>query len=141
MVVFAVSRLPLHVQLLLSYVWPRPLTRIDEVFRLASHCLAYSNSLMNPLIYSFVSVEFRRSFHQLLCCQCSVRASNRNSISRRSNGDPGHSVRLRILSLFRGQGQGRVKAADLDEPVNQMIAINVHAVAAADTTEEDVFIK
>jgi hypothetical protein len=121
-IVFTVSRLPLHVQLLLSYVSPRPLTRIDEVFRLVSHCLAYSNSLMNPLIYSFVSYEFRRSFRQLLCC-CSRmrRAGTKRESSRKANGAGGVSVNESLHRRMLDNGQGQEGKVTGNNDSNQVV--------------------
>ena len=34
----------------------------------AANCLAYMNSCVNPILYAFLSENFRRSFKKLLCC-------------------------------------------------------------------------
>ena len=71
--VFGVCWLPLHTHLLVSYFGVQPKATYYEVFRVLCHCLAYSNSMMNPLIYNYVSKDFRKSFHnfyhQYLCCR------------------------------------------------------------------------
>ena len=61
-VVFAVCWLPLHVHLLVAYCGVQPARRWYEVYRVLAHCLAYANSCMNPVIYSYVSSDFRRRF-------------------------------------------------------------------------------
>nr|ANO39035.1 GCR064 [Schmidtea mediterranea] len=43
-----------------------PLFRTIHIF---SNCLAYANSMVNPILYAFLSENFRRSFRDLLCCQ------------------------------------------------------------------------
>lgn len=66
-VIFALCWLPLHVHLLLVYFVGNPYnSRIYELFRVLSHCLAYSNCCMNPIIYNYTSPDFRRSFRELL---------------------------------------------------------------------------
>ncbi len=64
--VFAVSWLPLHVHFLISYFGKTPASRAYEIFRVLSHVLAYGNSCVNPLIYNYVSRDFRSSFRALM---------------------------------------------------------------------------
>jgi allatostatin receptor len=44
----------------------------EEVMYIAiqmmANCLAYMNSCVNPILYAFLSDNFRRSFRKLLCC-------------------------------------------------------------------------
>ena len=69
-VVFAVCWLPLHAHLLFSYFREQPKSRAYEVSRGLFHCLAYSNSCMNPIIYNYVSRDFRKSFRLLFANRC-----------------------------------------------------------------------
>jgi len=73
-VVFAACWLPLHIHLLVAYCGVQPAQRWYEVYRVMAHCLAYANSCMNPLIYSYVSSEFRRRFSDVILtsqsCRC-----------------------------------------------------------------------
>ena len=73
-VVFAACWLPLHVHLLVAYCGVQPAQRWYEVYRVLAHCLAYANSCMNPLIYSYVSSDFRRRFSDVILasqsCHC-----------------------------------------------------------------------
>lgn len=36
--------------------------------QMVANCLAYMNSCVNPILYAFLSDNFRRSFRKLLCC-------------------------------------------------------------------------
>ena len=36
---------------------------------MTGNCLAYMNSCVNPILYAFLSENFRRSFRKLLCCK------------------------------------------------------------------------
>lgn len=63
---FAVCWLPLHVHLLVAYFGVQPARRWYEVYRVLAHCLAYANSCMNPVIYSYVSTDFRRRFADVM---------------------------------------------------------------------------
>ncbi|KAI0235011.1 Galanin receptor type 2 [Lamellibrachia satsuma] len=69
-VVFAVCWLPLHVHLLVTYFTAQPQSRAYEVSRGLFHCLAYSNSCMNPIIYNYVSRDFRKSFRLIFATRC-----------------------------------------------------------------------
>jgi len=78
-VVFAACWLPLHIHLLVAYCGVQPVQRWYEVYRVLAHCLAYANSCMNPVIYSYVSSDFRRRFSDVmtsLTSQCHSSTAN-----------------------------------------------------------------
>jgi hypothetical protein len=60
--VFAVCWLPLHIHLIVTFIGLKPTDRWYEIYRVLAQCLAYSNSCMNPVIYSYVSTDFKRKF-------------------------------------------------------------------------------
>ncbi|XP_064626043.1 allatostatin-A receptor-like [Lineus longissimus] len=66
-IVFALSWLPLQINFLYTSFKPKPSTKDSVIFLLVSQILCYSNSCMNPILYSFLSENFRREFHQVLC--------------------------------------------------------------------------
>ncbi|XP_067832761.1 galanin receptor type 1 [Heptranchias perlo] len=68
-VVFCISWLPHHVINLWSEFGNFPLTDASFAFRIAAHCLAYSNSSVNPIIYAFLSENFRKSYQQVFKCK------------------------------------------------------------------------
>ncbi|MEQ2291758.1 Galanin receptor type 1 [Ameca splendens] len=68
-VVFCLSWLPHHVVHLWAEFGTFPLTQASYVFRVAAHCLAYSNSSVNPVIYAFLSENFRKAYKQVFKCQ------------------------------------------------------------------------
>jgi len=50
--------------------------------------LGYSNSSVNPILYTLFNDEFRKAFEKILCSRCSQRSKNgrgRNKIKRRNN--------------------------------------------------------
>lgn len=79
-VVFAACWLPLHIHLLIAYYGVQPAQRWYEVYRVLAHCLAYANSCMNPVIYSYVSSDFKRRFADVMfasqSCQCQSSATD-----------------------------------------------------------------
>ena len=70
--VFGICWLPLHAHLLVVYFQCQPKHKLYEIFRVMCHCLAYANSSMNPIIYNYVSKDFRTSFKELFfpCRSC-----------------------------------------------------------------------
>ncbi|KAK9526532.1 hypothetical protein VZT92_015226 [Zoarces viviparus] len=78
-VVFCLSWLPHHVVHLWVEFGSFPLNQASFVFRMVAHCLAYSNSSVNPIIYAFLSENFRNSYKQVFWCRvpstCPVRDS------------------------------------------------------------------
>ena len=70
-IIFGVCWLPLHVDLMWSYLGRAPKTgesKFYEVLRVIWKCMAYSNSCVNPFIYNYVSRDFRDKFREILCC-------------------------------------------------------------------------
>ncbi|XP_020842580.1 galanin receptor type 1 [Phascolarctos cinereus] len=68
-VVFGISWLPHHVIHLWAEFGVFPLTTASFLFRITAHCLAYSNSSVNPIIYAFLSENFRKAYKQVFKCQ------------------------------------------------------------------------
>ena len=58
-------------------------------FRLLSRIMVYINSAINPILYSVMSVKFRKAFHRLLSCRqktprnSSLQLSNCRSVTSR----------------------------------------------------------
>ena len=68
-VVFCLSWLPHHIVHLWVEFGSFPLNQASFVFRMVAHCLAYSNSSVNPVIYAFLSENFRNSYKQVFRCR------------------------------------------------------------------------
>lgn len=80
-VVFCLSWLPHHIVHLWVEFGSFPLNQASFMFRVIAHCLAYSNSSVNPIIYAFLSENFRKAYKQVFKCQ-----SNRGSPSNEVKG-------------------------------------------------------
>lgn len=60
---FAVAWLPIHVQLLYAFMGRgKTDTFAHELFRVATYCMAYSSTALNPVLYCFATSDFRRAF-------------------------------------------------------------------------------
>lgn len=68
-VAFCLSWLPHHVVHLWVEFGSFPLNQASFLFRVVAHCLAYSNSSVNPIIYAFLSENFRKAYKQVFQCQ------------------------------------------------------------------------
>ncbi|XP_046526983.1 galanin receptor type 1 [Equus quagga] len=78
-VVFGISWLPHHVIHLWAEFGVFPLTPASFFFRVTAHCLAYSNSSVNPIIYAFLSENFRKAYKQVFKCHiCNESSLNDN---------------------------------------------------------------
>ncbi|XP_037816174.1 neuropeptide receptor 22 [Lucilia sericata] len=57
-----------QVSLISAFVGQRELSRFEILLFLLFGCLAYSNSAMNPILYAFLSDNFRKSFTRAFTC-------------------------------------------------------------------------
>ena len=69
-VVFSVCWLPSHVMWLWSNYFIATFRRTYAFYyaRIFAHVLSYANSSMNPIIYAFLSENFRKYFHKAIRC-------------------------------------------------------------------------
>ena len=65
---FAISWLPYHVNILVGVYGKLPAGAYYEAFRVLWDCMAYSNSCVNPIIYNYVSNDFKKAFKQCVSC-------------------------------------------------------------------------
>lgn len=66
-IAFALCWLPIQVVFLMQHFGTNPQSRFFRTFHVLSNCLAYANSSINPILYAFLSENFRNSFKALLC--------------------------------------------------------------------------
>ena len=66
--IFALCWLPIQLILMIQYFGKYPESTVFVGIQIASNCIAYMNSCVNPLLYAFLSDNFRKSFRKLLCC-------------------------------------------------------------------------
>lgn len=86
--VFGICWLPLHAHLLVVYFQCQPKNKIYEIFRVMCHCLAYANSSMNPIIYNYVSKDFRTSFKELFSTYKSCKPKYESDFDLRIRNSP-----------------------------------------------------
>ncbi|XP_010191871.1 PREDICTED: galanin receptor type 2-like [Mesitornis unicolor] len=77
-ILFCLCWLPYHVVILRYLYGDFPFNQATYVFRLLSHCMAYANSCLNPIVYALVSKHFRKGFKKVFSCL--LRKKHRNKV-------------------------------------------------------------
>uniref|UniRef100_A0A4W3K3T7 Galanin receptor 1b n=1 Tax=Callorhinchus milii TaxID=7868 RepID=A0A4W3K3T7_CALMI len=67
---FLLSWLPHHIITMWVAFGNFPITDASFVFRIIAHCMVYGNSCINPIIYAFLSENFRKACQQVFTCKC-----------------------------------------------------------------------
>ncbi|XP_025029491.1 galanin receptor type 3 isoform X2 [Python bivittatus] len=67
-VLFCLCWLPHHLVILCFWFGYFPFNQATYALRLASHCLSYANSCLNPIVYALISKHFRKKFKQVFTC-------------------------------------------------------------------------
>ena len=99
-VVFCLSWLPHHIVHMWVEFGSFPLNQASFVFRMVAHCLAYSNSSVNPIIYAFLSENFRNSYKQVFRCRAPGECPLNDPRDPRSRMEPGLSTNVSVA--FKG---------------------------------------
>ncbi|KAL4624436.1 galanin receptor type 2-like [Arapaima gigas] len=88
-VLFCICWLPYHVVILCYLYGDFPFNQTTYAFRLLSHCMAYANSCLNPIVYALVSKHFRKGFKKVFSCILSKKGRNRVHVVHVANTVPG----------------------------------------------------
>ncbi|XP_046898397.1 galanin receptor type 1b [Hypomesus transpacificus] len=65
---FLICWMPHHIIAMWVEFGMFPLNDASFAFRIISHCLAYGNSCVNPILYAFLSENFRKACRQVFTC-------------------------------------------------------------------------
>lgn len=76
-ILFCLCWLPYHVVVLRYLYGDFPFNQTTYAFRLLSHCMAYANSCLNPIVYALVSKHFRKGFKKVFSCLLRKKAQNK----------------------------------------------------------------
>ncbi|XP_062820436.1 galanin receptor 2b-like [Anolis carolinensis] len=88
-VLFCLCWLPYHVVILRYLYGDFPFNQTTYAFRLLSHCMAYANSCLNPIVYALVSKHFRKGFKKVFSCLLRKKARNRVHVIHAAHTAPG----------------------------------------------------
>lgn len=67
--VFAVCWCPIQLILVIKSLDQYPLSSTAIMVQIVSHVLAYTNSCVNPILYAFLSDNFRKAFRKIIYCR------------------------------------------------------------------------
>ncbi|XP_030613821.1 galanin receptor type 1b [Archocentrus centrarchus] len=65
---FTICWMPHHIIAMWVEFGTFPLNDASLAFRIVSHCLSYGNSCVNPILYAFLSENFRKACRQVFTC-------------------------------------------------------------------------
>jgi len=122
-ITFAVCWLPTHVMFLVeAYGSVHEYYHIEMVaFQIIATCMAYANSCLNPVIYAFLSENFRQSFRELL--SLGKNRSDRRAASGARSADGGLAPGGRSNGLADGNQGVQMKLIKLPLPRNELSGI------------------
>ncbi|XP_039995426.1 galanin receptor type 1b [Xiphias gladius] len=66
---FTICWMPHHIIAMWVEFGTFPLNDTSFAFRIISHCLSYGNSCVNPVLYAFLSENFRKACRQVFTCR------------------------------------------------------------------------
>lgn len=90
-ILFCLCWLPHHLVILCFWFGHFPFNRATYACRLASHCLSYANSCLNPIVYALISKHFRKRFKQVFTC---LFFQNKNRKKKKRVGNQVHVVNV-----------------------------------------------
>ncbi|XP_077172228.1 LOW QUALITY PROTEIN: galanin receptor 2b-like [Paroedura picta] len=104
-VLFCLCWLPYHVVVLRYLYGDFPFNQTTYAFRLLSHCMAYANSCLNPIVYALVSKHFRKGFKRVFSCLLRKKARNKVHVVHAAQTAPGFEAGSTEVSHMNEDGQ------------------------------------
>ncbi|XP_009071552.1 PREDICTED: galanin receptor type 2-like [Acanthisitta chloris] len=117
-ILFCLCWLPHHLVILCFWFGHFPFNRATYACRLASHCLSYTNSCLNPIVYALISKHFRKRFKQVFTCVC---FQNRTRKKKKRVGRKVHvaNVGRGLTNRTRGFYGGNTEVTQVREESNR----------------------
>ncbi|XP_009569293.2 galanin receptor 2b-like isoform X1 [Cuculus canorus] len=91
-ILFCLCWLPYHVVILRYLYGDFPFNQATYAFRLLSHCMAYANSCLNPIVYALVSKHFRKGFKKVFSCLLRKKHHNKVHVVHTAHTVPGFEL-------------------------------------------------
>ncbi|XP_046690352.1 galanin receptor 2b isoform X2 [Silurus meridionalis] len=118
-VLFCICWLPYHVVILCYLYGDFPFNQTTYAFRLLSHCMAYANSCLNPIVYALVSKHFRKGFKKVFSCILSKKGRNKVHVVQLANTVPGFEAASTEVSHMNEEN-GRPNEREMaDRPLTE----------------------
>ncbi|XP_055008993.1 galanin receptor 2b isoform X2 [Boleophthalmus pectinirostris] len=115
-VLFCICWLPYHVVILCYLYGDFPFNQITYAFRLLSHCMAYANSCVNPIVYALVSKHFRKGFKKVFSCILSKNGRNKVHVVHVANTVPGFEAGSTEVSHMHEERQNECEMTNRPRP-------------------------
>ncbi|XP_068102514.1 galanin receptor 2b-like [Hyperolius riggenbachi] len=100
-ILFCICWLPYHVVVMCYLYGDFPFNQVTYTFRLLSHCMAYANSCLNPIVYALVSKHFRKGFRKVFTCLWRKRARNKIHVVRSAHVEPEYELGSTEMSQIK----------------------------------------
>lgn len=113
-ILFCLCWLPHHLVILCFWFGHFPFNRTTYACRLASHCLSYANSCLNPIVYALVSKHFRKGFKKVFSCLLRKKARNKVHVVHAAHMVPGFEAGSTEVSRMNEEINGRQNGCELD---------------------------
>ncbi|XP_017072211.1 somatostatin receptor type 2 [Drosophila eugracilis] len=107
-------------------------SRLELAVFLACGCLSYSNSAMNPILYAFLSDNFKKSF--MKACTCAARKDVNAQLQLENSFFPKFGKGRQSERLLGGGGKGGAQRGALAKKKALAAARNNNALTATTTT-------
>ncbi|KAL1278487.1 hypothetical protein QQF64_025160, partial [Cirrhinus molitorella] len=128
-VLFCICWLPYHVVILCYLYGDFPFNQTTYAFRLLSHCMAYANSCLNPIVYALVSKHFRKGFKKVFSCILSKKGRNKVHVVHVANTVPGFEAGSTEVSQMNEenarQNENEMVNRPLAEPQDNTMTITL----------------
>ncbi|KAH1183758.1 galanin receptor 2b-like [Mauremys mutica] len=113
-ILFCLCWLPYHVVILRYLYGDFPFNQATYAFRLLSHCMAYANSCLNPIVYALVSKHFRKGFKKVFSCLLRKKARNKVHVVHAAHTVPGFEAGSTEVSQMNEENNGQQDECELD---------------------------
>ena len=111
-VLFCICWLPYHVVILCYLYGDFPFNPTTYAIRILSHCMAYANSCLNPIVYALVSKHFRKGFKKVFSCiLSSKKGRNKVHVMHVANTAPGFEAGSTEVSQMHEENAAVAAAA------------------------------
>lgn len=118
-VLFCICWLPYHVVILCYLYGDFPFNQTTYAFRLLSHCMAYANSCLNPIVYALVSKHFRKGFKKVFSCILSKKGRNKVHVVNVANTVPGFEAGSTEVSQMNEENARQNESEMVNRPLAQ----------------------
>ena len=101
-VIFAVCWCPIQIILVVRSLNKYPITEASVLIQIVAHVQAYMNSCINPILYAFLSENFRKAFFKVMYCAPRQAAAGGGQPQRASEMRPLNETKTTRSTMVNG---------------------------------------